>query len=145
MHIPPRHLATALLPPLLALATPAHAQKFDPQRFDADRAAFITREAQLSGQDSVTFFAIFNEMQEQKRRLHHQQKSCPKEQPATEDSCRQVIVECDSLDLEMKRVEADAHQRLLAALKPSTVFRALRAEEAFYRHAFRRAAKKPNK
>lgn len=142
----PQHLSTAvLLPTLLALATPTHAQRFDPKRFDADRAAFITREAQLNGQDSTTFFAIFNEMQEQKRRLHHQQKASPKEQPATEDSCRQAIMERDSLDLEMKRVEQTCHQRLLDALKPSLVFRALRAEEAFYRHAFRRAAKKVNK
>lgn len=127
---------------LMAASLPAVAQKFDPQRFDAERAAYMTKAAQLSAEDSVAFFTLFNEMQDKKRALHHQMKRIPKEQPSTEDSCRVAISGWDDIDLRMKAVEQDYHQRMMDALRPSQVFQLLKAEGEFCRQTFRRAAKK---
>lgn len=127
---------------LTAASLPAMAQKFDPQRFEAERAAYMTREVQLNPQDSVAFFTLFYEMQDKKRALHHQMKQIPKEQPSTEDSCRVAISGWDDIDLRMKAVEQDYHQRMMDVLKPSQVFRLLKAEADFCRQTFRRAAKK---
>lgn len=136
------NLSYTLLALLLLLAPPMTAQDNHRDRFDQDRAQFIVRETQLSAADSATFFALYNEMQARKCELHDQMKAMPKDMPATEDSCRDVIISRDMLDLQMKAVEQDYHARMLQALQPSLVFRLLKAEAAFYRQAFRRAAKK---
>lgn len=128
---------------LLSLAVlPTQAQKHDADRFDADRARFLVRETQLSVEDSAAFFTLYNEMQTKKRQLHDRMKAQPKQQPATEDSCRAVIIERDMLDLQMKAVEQDYHARMMQQLQPSLVFRLLQAETRFYRQCFRKAAKK---
>lgn len=121
---------------------PANAQQNNPAKFNHDRVEFIVRETQLSPTDSLTFFSLYNEMQARKRELHGQMKALPKELPSSEDSCRQVIMQRDMLDLQMKALEQDYHARMLAALSPSLVFQLLKAEAKFYRQAFRKAAKK---
>lgn len=131
-----------ILAGLLLTALTASAQGFNADRFDQDRTQFIVREAGLGQADSTAFFTLYNEMQDRKRDLHKQLKALPKELPSTNDSCRLVIMGRDSLDMEMKAVEQHYHARMLEMLNPATVFRALRAESAFYRQAFRRAAKK---
>lgn len=139
-----RKITPLLVAVTLMTATPTRAQKFDPDRFDAERAHFIVQETGLSKEDSTTFFTLYNEMQARKRELHCQSKALPKEMPSTEDSCSAIIIECDKLELQMKAVEQDYHARMLAVLQPSLVFRLLKAETAFYRQAFHRAAKKMN-
>lgn len=126
----------------LGTAQTAQAQRFEPDKFNHDRAQFIVRQAQLSAEDSATFFSLYNDMQQRKRELHDKCKALPRTQPATEDSCRQVILGRDILDLQMKAVEQDYHARMLQVLSPSLVFRLLKAEDDFHRQAFRRAAKK---
>lgn len=118
------------------------AQKFDPERINADRAQYITQETGMCTTDSAVFFALYNEMQDKKREVHCQMKACPKEQPMSEELCRQVIEGRDSLELQMKKIEQSYHEKMLQALKPSLVFRALKAEADFCRQAFRRVAKK---
>lgn len=127
---------------LLLTALPMKAQHEGPRQFEEDRARFMVAQAQISPADSATFFALYDEMQTRKRKLHDKMKAQPKMQPSTEDSCRAVILDCDMLDLQMKAVEQDYHARMLQALKPSLVFRLLKAEAAFYRQCFRKAAKK---
>lgn len=133
---------TLILITLLIVPCVAMAQRFDHERFDADRAQYITLEAGLSAADSTVFFQLFYEMQEKKREVHCQLKACPKEHPATEEECRQEILGRDSLELQMKTIEQAYHEKMLQALKPSLVCRALKAEADFCRQAFRRVAKK---
>lgn len=135
---------TLLLFSLLLTTLTAMAQKFDPQRFEAERAHFMVQEAQLSPTDSATFFTLFNEMEVEKRQLYVKMKELPKQMPSTDDSCKWVVIERDRIDLQMKSVEQQYHERMLNALNPSLVFRLLKAETAFCRQTFRRAAKKMN-
>lgn len=139
------HNKIPLLTLLLALALPAAAQKFDAERFEAERAHYMVTETQLSEQDSATFFALYNELQQRKRKYHDMMKALPKELPPTEDSCRAVISQRDMLEVQMKAEEGKCHAAMMRALPGTLVFRLLKAESAFYRKFFHRASNKQKK
>jgi hypothetical protein len=49
-----------------------------------------------------------------------------------------AIKERDDIDLEMKHIQKTYHERFLDLLPASKVYAVLKAEDKFYRHAFRR-------
>lgn len=124
----------ALLALMAGLSVRAQEQgRFSPEKFDADLEAFVTREAALTQQEADKFFPLFRQMHQKQRVLYDRIRTISKQKPADEKACATAIKECDKLNLELKEIEQDYHQKMLRVVSATKVYAAIRAEVRFHR------------
>ena len=131
----------------LTLDSQAQEQKFSPEKFDADMAAFVTREANFTPQEAEKFFPLFKEMHQQMRTVYGRIRTVTKQKPADDEACAAAIKECDKLNLELKKIEQTYHQKMLKVVSATKVYEAIKAEARFHRQmmkGWQHHGKKPN-
>lgn len=126
----------------LTLSAQPQQRKFDKEKFNAELTQYITTQASLTPQEAAAFFPLYEEMQAKQRVLFQKKKKSGKTKPAEEKTCKQVILENDRLEIEMKEIQAQYHKKFLNVLPASKLYDVLKAEEHFYRRAFKRVAHK---
>ncbi len=122
-------------------------KKFSPEKFEADMQAFITREANLTQQESDAFFPLMKEMQTKQRELYAKIRSLEKNRPSDEKAFAAAVRQCDKLNLELRQIEQKYHQKMLQVVPASKVYDAIRAETRFHRQmmkGWQRNSWKPN-
>ncbi|MBO4486571.1 MAG: hypothetical protein J5734_05495 [Prevotella sp.] len=135
-----------LLLAVLTLSVSAQQQQrpqFDPAKFDADLEQFITTEAALSPQEAAQFFPLYREMLRQQRVLYMEMRRHRHIDFNDNKACREVIEKQDKIELQMKEIQQQYHNKFFKVLPASKVWKVIRAEESFHRQAFRRVAKPP--
>lgn len=135
---------------LLALlaGTFAQAQQnrkwFDPKEFQTQLEAFITNEAGFTTEEAQAFYPIYNEMKEKQRKIQHRIFHVKKENKNMEDGkdyCA-VIKELNCLNTRKARIQEDYYQKMTEAVPAQKVFKAMLAEDRFFRQALNKANKK---
>ena len=129
-----KRLYPLLVLALFVLSASAQEKKFSPEQFDAELQQFITVEAKLTPDEATKFFPLYWEMQKKQRALYAKQQLIAKEKPADDKGCRQVIKDRDEIDLELKRVQLNYHNKFMNVLSPGKVYDILSAEYKFHRH-----------
>lgn len=112
-------------------------KKFSPEKFQADLEQFITKEAALTPEEAARLFPVYREMGQKVRQLFQQQQQISRSKPQGDANCREVIEQCDRLDIEMKQLQQQYHRRFMELLPPEKIYRVLRAETRFHRRALR--------
>lgn len=127
---------------LICLSTVQAQRKFNPEKFKEELRQFIVKEANLNQQEAKTFLPLFDEMMSKQRpyfdklrRLHHSK-------PNSEREARALITTSDQCEIELKRIEARYHERMLKTLSAVKLSQALNAERRFHRQTFRKMAGK---
>ena len=113
-------------------------QKFSPEKFDADLQGFITSQAKLTPQEATKFFPIYKEMQGKQRALYEKQRILGMQNPHDESSCLKAIRERDAIDLELKRIQQNYHEKFLEIIPASKLYDVIKAEDRFHRRMIRR-------
>ena len=129
-----KRLYPLLVLALFVLSASAQEKKFSPEQFDAELQQFITVEAKLTPDEATKFFPLYWEMQKKQRALYAKQQLIAKEKPSDDKGCRQVIKDRDEIDLELKRVQLNYHNKFMNVLSPGKVYDILSAEYKFHRH-----------
>ena len=107
--------------------------KFSPEKFEADMAAYITKEAKLTEDEAKKYFPLLREMHQKQRSLYKKARNFGKEKPATEEACAAVIHERDKLEIEQRQIEQSYHKKMLQVIPASKLYDAIRAEARFHR------------
>ena len=123
---------------MFTLSMSAQEQKFSPEKFDADLQGFITSQAKLTPQEATKFFPIYKEMQGKQRALYEKQRILGMQRPHDESSCLKAIRERDALDLELKRIQQNYHEKFLEIIPASKLYDVIKAEDRFHRRMIRR-------
>lgn len=123
----------------------AQNRQFSPQQFERDKERFIIREAKLSPDEAKKFFQLYKECQEKMRTYFDRNKKLSENKPSSEKEIVKNIQERDRLEIEMKKLQQQYHNKYLKVLPASKVYDALNAEDKFHRHMFRNSAKKANR
>ena len=118
---------------MLFMVCMAQERKFSPEKFEADLAAFITKEAKFTNEEASKFFPLLREMHQKQRGLYKKMREAGKEKPANEEGCANAISERDRLDIELKKLEQCYHKKMLQVLPASKVYDAIKAENQFHR------------
>lgn len=113
-------------------------QKFSPEKFDAELHEFITSQAKLTPQEATKFFPIYKEMQGKQRAIYEKQRILGMQRPHDESSCLKAIRERDAIDLELKRIQQNYHEKFLEIMPASKLYEVLQAEDRFHRRMLRR-------
>lgn len=117
-------------------------RKFSPQQFKADLERFITKEACLTPQEAALFFPLFNEMSKKQRTVFTSMRRIGRYKPADERGCLEAINKRDNLDLELKMIQKEYHDKFLQILPASKVYDIIKAEDKFHRWALMRMNQK---
>lgn len=113
---------------------------FSPERFRARLEQYITHNACLSPLEASKFFPIYAEMQEKQRTLHDELRNIKRIKPMTDAECKRSVERMDKIELEIKQIQSSFHERFMRILPASKVYDIIKAEDRFYRQAFRRAS-----
>lgn len=114
-----------------------HRPGFSPQKFRADLESFIVQQTGLSPKESATFFPLYDEMCKKQRVIFNDMRRIDKACPAKDEDCRKLIKQRDKLDLELKKIQQQYHDKFLNALPARRVFDILKAEDQFHRKMLR--------
>jgi|LAHS01.1.fsa_nt_gb hypothetical protein len=115
-------------------------RRFDPKKFEADMEQFITSHAGLTPQESSVFFPLYREMQGKQRTLFSEMRRYRHTNTDDDKVSAEAIEKQDAIDIEIKKIQQQYHQKFMDVLPASKVFKIIRAEEKFHHQAFRRAA-----
>jgi len=119
-----------------------HHAQFDPAKFDADLEQFITTEACLSPQEASEFFPVYREMLRKQRMLYDEMRRNRHINIFDNQACQNAIEKQDKLDIQIKEIQQQYHNRFMKLLPAGKVIKIIRAEEKFHRLAFSRVARK---
>lgn len=112
---------------------------FDPKRFEAELEQYITIHASLTPQEASKFFPVYRQMMKKMRSCFDEMRRLHFVNPADEKGCAEAIRRQDELDIEMKQLQQEYHNRFMYILPASKVLQVIKAEEKFHRQAFKRA------
>ncbi len=131
---------TIILLLVVTLCTYAQEQrrKFSKDQFKAELQAYIIQEAELSPDEAVAFFSIFNEMKSKQRDLFVQMRDIDKTKADTDEAYAEAIKKHDKLDIEVKELQQSYNLRLLKVVPAKKLFKALKAEDKFHRKSLRK-------
>jgi len=111
----------------------APGKRFSPEQFDAELQSFIAKEASLTPQETTSFFIVYKEMQKKQRALFVRQRQLSRVKPADEQGCMKAIQERDQIEVELKRIQEQYHNKFFEILPASKVYDVIKAEDKFHR------------
>ena len=119
--------------------------KFDPERYNRELETFVVNEAKLTPQEAQAFLPLFREMLQKQRELFKKQRELQHKQPTDEQSALEAIKGMDCVDIQMKKLQQNYHNRYLKVLPAVKVFYCIKAVEHFNRDMMKKMAQPPKK
>ena len=119
-------------------------RKFNPEQFRRELTEHITKAAGFTPAEARTFFPLFFEMREKQRNLEHQKGRALRraaEHNMNEYDCQRVLAEVAELQKKSLRIEQQYCTRLRKIVGACKLVKAINAERAFGRKAFKKMTK----
>lgn len=112
---------------------------FSPEKFQADLEAFITKEAGLTNKEAEKFFPLYNEMRNAQRVKFNRIRQLSKAKATDEAACRDIIKQCDKLEIELKKIQQSYHNKFLTVISARKLLDVIKAENKFHRRSLKKA------
>ncbi len=128
--------ATFVLFSLISNSIYAQSKKMDLVEYEKRKIEYITKEAELSEEEALKFFPVFNELNKKKFALHKGHREIidriKNESKSISDDEYRKILEKDT-DLKLKEAELDKEysEKLEKVLSPAKLYKAQQAERKF--------------
>ena len=119
-------------------------RKFDPEKYSRDQEAFIIKDAQLTQQETTTFLPLFREMLQKQRALFKQHRQYTKTKPQNDKEATQLLKNIDDVELQIKKIEVQYHEKFYKVLSPIKVYKVHQAMNKFKHITMERVAKRKN-
>lgn len=111
--------------------------KFDVEAYRNEQHKYIIDNAKLTAEEAEKFFPIYDEMRAKEREKFVESRKLKRQKPTTDEACRKAIEELDKVEICLKKIQRNYHQKLLQVLPAQKVFDALSASERFDQKKFR--------
>ncbi len=115
--------------------------RFSPEKFQQDMEQYIVREARLTPQEASKFLPIFAEMHQKQRAVYKRQRDLWKRNLNDDATCREVVKQNDALDLELKKLQQQYHEKFLNVIPARKVLDVIHAENRFHRDQLKKWGK----
>lgn len=136
-------ISTAFL--LLTASSQSRDKRLSKENYQAQLEQFIIQEAQFTAKEAADFRVIFKEMQNKQRKTFEAMKDIWHKPGRGEKECAEAIRQKDKMDIELKNLQQQYHNKLLKVIPASKVFKAIIAEDKFHRQMLRKWSNKPKK
>lgn len=140
-----RILFTAIL---LFAASFTFAQKFSPEEYRHKFETYVAEKAELTKEESVRFFPLYQEMKDKQRMYFHEIRGITRRTDVantSEASFRQLNDRITELNIEIEKVEQEYLQKFRKVISDRKYFLVRRAEASFQNQELRSTQqRKPN-
>ncbi|MGN0281067.1 MAG: hypothetical protein ACI4B3_02055 [Prevotella sp.] len=132
---------------LVAMATNGMAQqkverqKLNKEDFGRQLERYVALEAQLTSKEAAEFFPVFREMHVKMRKVFDAMKNINRNCANNEKACAEAIRQKDKMDIELKEIQQQYHNKFLRILPACKVMKVINAEDKFHRDMLRRWSK----
>ena len=137
-------------------------QRFSKEEFVRQLEQYVAHEAQLTSKEQAEFFPIFREMHLKMRKVFDAMKKIDSTCPSNDKACAaphvygmqygiEGVLEGklidldtvlgDKMDIELKRIQQQYHNKFLDILPACKVMKAIKAEDKFHRNMLKRWSK----
>ena len=130
---------------LLTASSQSRDKRLSKENYQAQLEQFIIQEAQFTAKEAADFRVIFKEMQNKQRKTFEAMKDDWHKPGRGEKECAEAIRQKDKMDIELKTLQQQYHNKLLKVIPASKVFKAIIAEDKFHRQMLRKWSNKPKK
>ncbi|MDD5783390.1 MAG: hypothetical protein PUD52_00310 [Prevotella sp.] len=130
---------------LLTASSQSRDKRLSKENYQAQLEQFIIQEAQFTAKEAADFRVIFKEMQNKQRKTFEAMKDIWHKPGRGEKECAEAIRQKDKMDIELKNLQQQYHNKLLKVMPASKVFKAIIAEDKFHRQMLRKWSNKPKK
>ena len=130
---------------LLTASSQSRDKRLSKENYQAQLEQFIIQEAQFTAKEAADFRVIFKEMQNKQRKTFEAMKDIRHKPGRGEKECAEAIRQKDKMDIELKNLQQQYHNKLLKVMPASKVFKAIIAEDKFHRQMLRKWSNKPKK
>ena len=130
---------------LLTASSQSRDKRLSKENYQAQLEQFIIQEAQFTAKEAADFRVIFKEMQNKQRKPFEAMKDIWHKPGRVEKECAEAIRQKDKMDIELKNLQQQYHNKLLKLMAASKVFKAIIAEDKFHRQMLRKWSNKPKK
>lgn len=112
-------------------------RQFNPEEYQRQLEAHITKFAGLTQQEAKEFFPLFREMQKQQRAIFMKQKKMDKSLFTDNKAALEAITQHDNAEIQIKKLQQNYHKRFLKILPATKVLKCITAEDVFNRQMMR--------
>ena len=130
---------------LLTASSQSRDKRLSKEHYQAQLEQLIIQEAQFTAKEAADFRVIFKEMQNKQRKTFEAMKDIWHKPGRGEKECAEAIRQKDKMDIELKNLQQQYHNKLLKVMPASKVFKAIIAEDKFHRQMLRKWSNKPKK
>ena len=130
---------------LLTASSQSRDKRLSKEHYQAQLEQFIIQAAQFTAKEAADFRVIFKEMQNKQRKTFEAMKDIWHKPGRGEKECAEAIRQKDKMDIELKNLQQQYHNKLLKVMPASKVFKAIIAEDKFHRQMLRKWSNKPKK
>ena len=116
-------------------------QRFSKEEFVRQLEQYVAHEAQLTSKEQAEFFPIFREMHLKMRKVFDAMKKIDSTCSSNDKACANAIRQKDKMDIELKRIQQQYHNKFLDILPACKVMKAIKAEDKFHRNILKRWSK----
>lgn len=116
-------------------------QRLTKEDFIRQLEQYVTQEAQLTSKESAEFFPVYREMHMKMRKVFDAMKNIDRKRPNTDKACADAIRQKDKMDIELKRIQQQYHNKFLDILPACKVMKVINAEDKFHRNMLKRWSK----
>ena len=117
-------------------------KRFDPERFKAKLHKYIIEQTELSNQEQIAFFPIYDQMLDKQRGIFLQLRALRHVKLTSDQQAKALIAKADKLEIELKMIEQKYHKQLLRVISARKLCYILKAERHFHRAMLRKFAEK---
>ncbi len=111
--------------------------KFNPDRYQADLEKYIVKKAGLTAKESAAFLPLYREMKTKMRPVFESNRK--RINANSDEECKKFIQQRDVNELQLKKIQQQYHNKFLKILPATKLYKLIREEENFHRHAFNKA------
>ncbi len=124
---------------LLAQEENAVPQKgnFDAKDFEERLEQHVIQEAGLTKAEEEKFLPLYQEMRLKQVQAMKDERTAREKKPTTETECEAVIKAHDEMEVELKKLVQEYHDKMLAVIPASKLIKVMKAEQDFHRDSFR--------
>ncbi len=116
-----------------------------PEEFRAKQQAYITEKAELNKEEAATFFPVYYELQDKKKKINDQVWNCIRQGKSpniTEKQYEGLIDQILDRRIEADELEKNYYQQFKKLLPASKLFKVQHAEIKFHREVLKGANKR---
>lgn len=111
-------------------------QQFDPKKFEAGLEQHVLKEAGITQAETARFLAIYREKRKKELAAMGAMRQHRQGRPASEKEWEESLKAHDNMEIQLKKIQQDYHNKMLRVIPASKVVKVVMAEEKYHRDAF---------